>query len=290
MNITLECMPCFVRHTLEVLQQFSQDDSLNERVMRNVLSQMSNLDYRLSPPEFAAEIHAFIRQQLSCDDPYAEIKFNSNQLAEKLVAGLEGKMKSSADPLRSAVLYSIAGNIIDSGVSAVTPFAEIVKSVEMAELEKPAIDDFARFKKSLAKAKTILILGDNAGEVFFDRLLLQNLSGEKKVLYAVKAGAILNDATRVDAESAGLGEFAEIIDNGTRFPGTPLGQVSPEFREAFAAADLIISKGQANFETLSHYPDPRIFFLLRAKCEVIAGKIGVPKGSFVILCNQEKII
>jgi uncharacterized protein with ATP-grasp and redox domains len=227
---------------------------------------------------------------LNCDDPYLKIKQDSNLLAEKVVAKLEKKMQQADDPLKKAVLYAIAGNIIDSGVSAVTPIEEVVKSVEMAEKEPPAIDHFEMMREKLSSAREILILGDNAGEVFFDRLMLQHFPPGKKVTYAVKSGAILNDATRSDAQAADLHNFAELIDNGTRFPGTPLQQVSQDFRDSFSRADLIISKGQANFETLSHISDNRIFFLLRAKCEVIAGKIGVPKGSFVILCNHEKII
>lgn len=290
MNITLECMPCFVRHTLEVLKEFSNNDALNERVMRNVLAQMAELDYQISPPEFAAEIHAFIRTQLDCDDPYLKIKQDSNKLAEKVVTKLEDKLKQANDPLKTAVLYAIAGNIIDSGVSAVTPVEEVIRSVEMAEQDSPAIDHFEMLREKLASAKEVLILGDNAGEVFFDRLMLQQFPEGKKVTYAVKSGAILNDATRSDACAADLHSYADLIENGTRFPGTPLSQVSPTFQSAFSRADIIIAKGQANFETLSHICDDRIFFLLRAKCEVIAGKIGVPKGSFVILCNQEKIV
>lgn len=290
MNITLECMPCFVRHTLEVLREFSPDENLNENVMRNVLKKMSQLDFSLSPPEFAAEIHAFIREQLKCDDPYFAIKNNSNELAARLVLDLQKNLEQASDPLRLAVLYSIAGNIIDSGVSAVTPDSEVRKSIEMAEKEHPAIDDYSLLREKVFAADKILVLGDNAGEVFFDRLLLERLPVGKSVAYAVKGGAILNDAVRADAEAAGLSRCARIIENGTRSPGTPIKQVSSDFMNCFAAADVIIAKGQANFETLSHLCDPRMFFLLRAKCDVIAGKIGVPKGSFVILCNQRKII
>ena len=290
MNITFECMPCFVRHTLDVLKEFSDDEKVNEVVLRRVLAQMSELDYQISPPEFAAEVHSFIRQQLDCEDPYAEIKRNSNELASGLVEKLAPKIDGSGSPLRSAVLYAIAGNIIDSGVSAVTPFEEIAASIAMAENEKPAIDDFLALENAIEKAERILILGDNAGEIYFDRLLLKALPPGKVLTYAVKRGAILNDATFEDADAAGIDEFAEVVDNGTRFPGTPLKHVSDEFRKVFAEADLIIAKGQANFETLSNRCDPRVFFLLRAKCDVIARKIAVPMGSFVILCNQTAIV
>jgi uncharacterized protein with ATP-grasp and redox domains len=290
MNITLDCLPCFVRHSLEVLKEFSVEDSLREKILRKVLSRMSEIDYSLTPPEFAAEIHDYIRKQLDCDDPYEKIKKDSNLLAEKLVEKLEQNLAADSDSLRKAVMYSIAGNIIDSGVSAVTPIDEVLKSVEMAEKISPEIDDFKELETALASAEKILFLGDNAGEVFFDRILLKTLAAGKKVYYAVKSGPILNDATLVDATAAGLQHYAEIIENGTRTPGTPLNSVSKEFQQVFDAADLIISKGQANFETLSGKSDKRIFFLLRAKCEVIAQKAGVNRGSFLIFQNDKKIM
>ncbi|MGM0600904.1 MAG: damage-control phosphatase ARMT1 family protein [Candidatus Rifleibacteriota bacterium] len=289
MNITLDCIPCFVRHTNEVLKEFNVDDSIKEKVMREVLARMAKIDFGLTPPEFAAVIHAFIREQLNCDDPYKKIKDDSNVLAQELTEKLRKHLKKTDNLLRNAVLYSIAGNIIDSGVSAVTSLDDILISIEMAEKETPAIDNFLELEAVFAKANSILILGDNAGEIFFDKLLIENIAGSKKIYYAVKGGPVLNDATREDARFAGLDKYVEIIDNGTRIPGTALDQVSPEFLNVFNQADVILSKGQANYETLSGIKDDRIFFLLRAKCDVIADKAGVPKGSFVIAQNLEEI-
>jgi hypothetical protein len=287
MNITLDCIPCFVRHTNEVLKEFSVDDALKEKVMREVLARMAKIDFQLTPPEFAAVIHEFIREQLNCDDPYKKIKDDSNILAKELTEKLRQHLKTTDNFLRNAILYSIAGNIIDSGVSAVTPVEDILTSIEMAENETPAIDNFSELETAFNKANNILILGDNAGEIFFDKLLIENIPGSKKIYFAVKGGAILNDATFDDAVFAGIDQHAEIIDNGTRIPGTALSQVSPKFMDIFNQADVILSKGQANYETLSGIKDDRIFFLLRAKCDVIANKAGVPKGSFVIAQNMD---
>jgi len=125
-------------------------------------------------------------------------------------------------------------------------------------------------------------LADNAGEVVFDRLLLSRL-GCKSIVYAVKGSPILNDALREDAIGAGLDRYAEIIDSGIAVPGTIIEKSSKELQDAFAGAEFILAKGQANYETLSECVDPRMYFALRAKCNVISGKIGVPLGSFVIL-------
>jgi hypothetical protein len=285
MNITLECLPCFVNHTLGVLKEFDSENRVAEKVLRQVLRRMAEIDFNLTPPEFAAEIHSCIRENMGIDDPYQQIKNDSNQLACKLVSKLETKLGNVKDSLRKAVMYSIAGNIIDSGISAVTPPEEILKSIEMAENQVAARDDFDKLEKSLSKSKNILVLGDNAGEVFFDRLLLQAFGKDKNITYAVKSGPILNDATIEDARAAKLNEFATLIENGTRIPGTPLKKVSEEFLTVYKVADLIISKGQANYETLSHRLDQRVFFLLRAKCSVISQKAGVPQGSFLVMNN-----
>lgn len=289
MNITLECLPCFVKHTLQVLKDFSPNEDSNERVLRKVLSRMAELDFKLTPPEFAGEIHSLIREELNCKDPYSEIKRNSNLLAEKLVDKLEEKIASSENPLHKSVLYSIAGNIIDSGVCTVTSIDEIMTSIEMAEQEVPAIDDYIKLEQAIVEAKTILVLGDNAGEIVFDRLLLKNIPAGKKLFYAVKSGPILNDAIVEDAHSAGIENYAQVIENGTQIPGTPLARVSADFLKIYHNADLIISKGQANFETLTGIIDERVFFLLRAKCNVIARKAGVKQGSFMVFCNSRKL-
>ncbi|GAB4285360.1 MAG: damage-control phosphatase [Candidatus Rifleibacteriota bacterium] len=290
MNITIECLPCFVRHTIGVLGEFSEDERLHERVLRKLFKRLAEADYSMSPPELAAEIHVTVRRELACDDPYFKIKKDSNSLAKQIVGNLKAKLTANSNPLYAATMYAIAGNIIDSGVSAVTSIEDIQKSIEMAEKEMPEINDYQQFTDAIERSERILILGDNAGEIFFDKMLIEKMPEGKEIIYAVKSGAILNDATLQDAKEAGIDRLATLIENGTRIPGTPLRKVSPEFKRFYDSADMIISKGQANFETLSEESDERVFFLLRAKCDVIARKLGVGKGSFVIFQSRKKII
>ena len=281
MNITLDCLPCFVRHTIEVMRSFSVETGLSNEMVRDVIRQMAGVDFALTPPEFAAEVHAMIRKRLGIADPYLQIKRDANRFAARLMPELEKRLENSGDRLRQALLYSIAGNIIDSGVSAVTPDSEVMKSIEMAENERPAVDHSEKLLSELRRAQKIVILGDNAGEIYFDRLLLRELNKEK-ITYIVKGYPILNDALYADAVEAGIDRFAQILDTGVAIPGTILRKCPPATLEAIEAADVIISKGQANFETMSESDDPRIFFALRAKCHVIAKELGVPRGSFVI--------
>lgn len=281
MNITLDCLPCFVRHTIEVMRSFAVESALTDAMVRDVIRQMAEVDFALTPPEFAAEVHAMIRTRLGIADPYLQIKRDANRFAARLLPELEKRLEKSADRLRQALLYSIAGNIIDSGVSAVTPDSEVMQSIEMAENQSPAIDHSEMLLRELRRAEKIVILGDNAGEIYFDRLFLQELKKDN-ITYVVKGSPILNDALHEDAIEAGIDRFARILDTGVAIPGTVLRKCPPAVRQAIQAADVIVSKGQANFETMGECADPRVFFSLRAKCHVIAREIGVPQGSFVI--------
>jgi hypothetical protein len=140
--------------------------------------------------------------------------------------------------------------------------------------------DIDMLRESIDSAKNILYLGDNCGEIVFDRLLIEQLPLDK-VTFVVRGGPIINDATMGDARETGMTELVNVIDNGSNIPGTVLEKCSKEFRECFVDADLIIAKGQGNYETLSSC-EKNIFFLLQAKCPVISGHIGCEQGSFIV--------
>jgi uncharacterized protein with ATP-grasp and redox domains len=171
---------------------------------------------------------------------------------------------------------AIAGNIIDLAANSSYDLWATVQRV----LDQPfAIDDSEAFRDALASADTLLYLADNAGETVFDRVLIETL--ERPVLYAVKGGPVLNDATMDDALAAGLDEVADLVSTGSDAPGTVLGTCSAEFRRLYEEAQLIVAKGQANYETLSGEGE-RLFFLLQTKCPVIAQDVGVPQGGVVL--------
>ena len=145
-------------------------------------------------------------------------------------------------------------------------------------------DMLERLRRRVQETKSILYLADNAGEIVFDRLLIEQLPRDR-VTVAVKGGPVINDATREDAEAAGLIDLVEVIDNGSDAPGTILEQCSPSFQRRFAEADLVIAKGQGNYETLNDVPR-EVFFLLKVKCPVIARDIACDLGHIAVHCNQ----
>jgi uncharacterized protein with ATP-grasp and redox domains len=224
-------------------------------------------------------IHRKIREFTGVADPYRKVKDHFNHLIKELYPQLKARVKVSAKPLEMAVRLAIAGNIIDCGVNGNLKDIAIAQSIDHALIE-PLEGPLPEFSAAIGQAERILYLADNAGEIFFDRLLIEQMALDK-VTVVVKASPIINDATLSDAQAAGLTDIVEIIDNGSDAPGTILDDCSQAFRSRFEQADLIVAKGQGNYETLSDV-EKDIFFVLKAKCPVIAKHLGCEVGSLVL--------
>lgn len=254
---------------------------LQRQILLDTMDQLHTLPAHATPPVMAEAIHRMVRHATHTPDPYAQNKRDATAQALTLLPALRERVRTAADPLETAVRIAIAGNIIDDGAAQQYEMQATLARV----LEQPfAIDGLTQLRQALKGAATILYLADNAGETVFDRVLIETIA--RPVTYVVKAGPIINDATREDALAAGLETVSQIIDNGSDAPGTLLDRCSPAFRELFARAPLIIAKGQANYETLSEARAP-VFFLLLAKCQIIADDLGVPIGSVVLKAPDE---
>jgi hypothetical protein len=279
MNTALECIPCFVRQTLDAARMSSDDPAVHEQILREVLGWMSEMDLSLSPPAFAQRIHRRLRERTGMEDPYREEKKKHNDMALQLLPALRGQVRASDDPLITAAHLAIAGNIIDLGAKSGLRDEDVMEALQHAA-EKPLEGDIEAFRTEAAKAKRILYLADNCGEIVFDTLLIEQL-GPERVVVAVRGRPIINDATPAEAREAGLDRIVPIIGNGSDAPGTVLKDCSDEFRNAFESADLIVSKGQGNFETLCGCRK-NIFFLLKVKCPVVAASAGKPVGTHLL--------
>jgi len=280
MKIFLDCIPCFIRQALDAARLATNDEQIHEQVVQNILRLASDLDMSQSPPKLGQQIHRVIRELVGMEDPYHKIKKQFNELALKLYSELRKLIIGSEYPLATAVRLAIAGNIIDFGVNS--PLEEL--NLETAISESLAAEFHSAqlefFQDAITKAEEILYLCDNAGEIVFDRLLIEQLLYEK-VTVVVKGRPVINDATMEDAEIAGLPKIVEVIDNGSDGPGTILESCSHYFRDRFARADLVIAKGQGNYETLSEV-NKNIFFILKAKCPVIARDLGCEVGEMIL--------
>jgi uncharacterized protein with ATP-grasp and redox domains len=287
MRTYLDCIPCFVNEALKASRRVTDDGAVHERVLKAVLVKAAELSFSESPPRMGYEIHRIIRQETGNDDPYLEVKAHSNRLALSKYPDLRQQVLSSDDPFETALRLSIAGNILDFGVGSVSrenAAAQLADTIQDALTQPLRFDIVGLLRTAMAEASDILYIGDNAGEIVFDRLFIEQLPAEK-ITFVVKEGPVINDATRRDAEDAGLAKIVTVIDNGSRAPGTILELCSEEFRSRLEAADLLIAKGQANYETLSDV-NKSVFFLLKAKCPVIARNIGCQVGDIVICPNR----
>ena len=276
MRTYLDCYPCFLRQTLEAARMAGADEDRQYRVLQEVLNELGRFKLTSTPPEMAYRIHQIVRQEMGGRDPYRQAKETSTRQALALYPRLKALVAEADDPLETAVRLSIAGNIIDLGLGG---GYDLEGTIERVLAQPFAIDAYAAFRDGLTRADWVLYLADNAGETVFDRVLIETL--DRPVTYAVKGGPILNDATRHDALAAGLGPVTTIVDSGSNAPGTIIELCSQEFRHLLDQAELIIAKGQANYESLSGIAVP-IFFLLQAKCPVIAQSLEVPVKSIVL--------
>jgi len=279
MKTFFDCISCFIRQSLDSVRLVTDDESLHERLLREVLRTLGEMDLRQSPPAMAQRIHRLIRELTGESDPYRAIKDRFNRLALDIYPELRDHVERSADPLETAIRLVIAGNVIDMGVNNQLTDEQVHDAIGHA-LEAPFDAKPAAFSEAISDAKDILYLADNAGEIVFDRLLIEQLPLEK-VTVVVKGSPIINDATMEDAEAAGITRMVEVIDNGSDAPGTIIDDCSEAFRRRFDGADLVIAKGQGNYETLSDVSKD-IFFILKAKCPVIARDLGCEVGSLVL--------
>jgi hypothetical protein len=225
-------------------------------------------------------LHRSLRALTGDPDPYLSAKRVFNNLILGLLPELRRMIRQAPDPLLLTVRLAIAANVIDLGSnSSLTPAA--VLSALRGVLQVPFHEDWAAFTAALSHASRILYLADNAGEIVVDRLLVEAI-GPNRVTVAVRGGPVINDATIEDARATGLDTLVEVIDNGSDAPGTLLDDCGDAFRERFEAADMIIAKGQGNFETLCDVDRP-LFFLFKVKCPVVAAHAGLPVGTHALI-------
>lgn len=283
MHTHLDCIPCFLHQSLEAARMATSDEQKHEEVMKEVMKYLQSIDFSRSPPEISQKVHHIIRTITANCDPYKKVKQEANGLAKKQYVTLKHMVDQSEDPLLMAVKLAIIGNVIDFGTMNRMNVEDMIENIA----HKPFIDtDYNQFKNQVLKTKSIVFLADNTGEVFFDRLLLEQLhDGNRHITYVVKQYPIINDATKKDALYAGIDAYADIIagdkDATYSAPGLVPSNISKELNHLLENADLVISKGQGNYESLSDF-DRDIFFLLMVKCPLVAHNIGIDKGTMVL--------
>ncbi len=281
MKTYLDCLPCLLRQVLEAARAATEDENIHRKVLDSVARMLPQFSLGATPPEIGQKCYRLVSQITGNDDPFREEKRKANQMVLALYPRLKQAVANSDDPLLTACKLAIAGNTMD--LAPQSSYSDLDSIIESALRSPLAIDNYLEFRRSIELSSHILYLGDNAGEIVFDRILIEELRQIKEfqIDFVVREKPIINDVTWHDAISVGLDRVATIISNGSDAPATILSQCSPQMLRLYHSADTIIAKGQGNYESLSEEQN-NIFFLLRAKCTVVARLLGVDIGDAIL--------
>jgi len=276
MKTYLDCLPCFINQALRAGRIATNDEKKIKKLLDEVGKLIEKIPSENTPPETGAIIYKKVSEITNNFDPYKKIKEKNIKHAMQLYPELKFVVKESNDSLLTAIRLAVAGNVIDLGVDKEF---NIVEDIETILHQEFSVFDYEFFKQELETAKEILYIGDNAGEAVFDKILIEELN--KKVTFAVREIPVINDVTLIEAKQIGIDKIAKIISSGSIAPGTILKNCNKKFLEIFNNADMVISKGQGNYEGLSDV-NRSIFFLLKAKCPVIANNLGVKENDIIL--------
>jgi damage-control phosphatase, subfamily I len=286
MNYRPYCIPCFLRRTLHTAELATSDEWLHRKILGEIMAELVRADIEATPAELVQRIFRTTAHTLGLADPYAEEKRRWQEEVLANDAWIRARVDGAADPFAAALDLSIASNQLDNELRPILTLRALVEGLAEAPFEPDALEEF---RAAAGAAHRVLFIHDSAGELFFDRLLIEKMGIQPAaVTSAVRKTPTIADATREDAVAAGIDRVtAAIIDPGIDCQGVPLGECSEEFRSHFQAADLVVVKGQAGWQTLdrevSRGTDGKdIFFLLTVKCPVMASALGVGLGSLVL--------
>jgi len=280
MRIAPECFPCFFQQIIKTGRVIGASDNDLLRAITEFAASVAGVAITVTPAEVGGIAYRILAQVTKVADPYQEVKRECVREALALYPAVKEMVAASEDRLLAAAQAAIAGNVIDFGVVS---DQDIFAQLDATMRQDLALNHFHEFKRRLEDSRSVLYIADNAGETVFDRVLIEEL--HRPVTYAVRESPIINDATIADAVQSGLGGVARLVSSGCSLPGTIPRFCSDEFRGTLAAADLVISKGQGNFEGLSDERLP-VFFMLKAKCEAVARDLKVNLGDLVLMKSR----
>lgn len=284
MKLNLECLSCNIDQVIKITNLLDLDNDTREKIMRRVLGYLKDVDYEQTNPEVMKGTWDIITREIGDNNPYRNLKAFYNQHVESISDKIIGIIEKSDKKVHTALKVAIAGNLIDFASGHQFDEKMLVEDIENIKSRKFGKDDSNELIKRVLASKSMLYLGDNCGEIVLDKIFisyLKDINPNLKVIYGVRGKSIINDVTDEDARMVRISEVARVISNGDGSLGTVLKNTTSEFQDEFWHADIVIAKGQGNFESLSDEGKDNLFFLFMAKCEVVAKIIGVKKGQIV---------
>lgn len=288
MKMNNKCLPCLVNQVVKVAEMTGAQNK--EQLYAKVFGYLSTLDFKETNPEIIGGTFEILKEHIGNDDPYKEVRQFYNELFMEKIKDIDKIIEESTDAFEVALKYAIIGNIIDFNPSHTLTEKCIMEWFEEADGLELTLNHMKYLKEEIATSKTLLYLGDNCGEICIDKLLLKQmkrLNPALTIYFGVRGRAVVNDSIEEDAYFVGIDQYAQIISNGDRSLGTVLHRTSKAFQEIYKKADIVIAKGQANYESLSEEKGKNIYYLLMTKCGVIANDIGIEEKALVCL-NKNK--
>lgn len=288
MDLVKECIPCIKKQAQRVIE-LSTDVPTEQTRIFDVVSTIidAHKNTCIVSPELARKVYAAIAKETNIEDPYTQIKQDSNHKMLSLCDKLHSWLNVQNSTLSAGLHLAAVGNIIDYGIFGYD--FDIMDILDKIETEDFAIDDSDIFAQKLHNANSLLYILDNAGEIVMDKIFietLQKLYPNLKITAVVRGGAIINDVTIADAKTVGLDKVVDVIDTGSKLPGIPQ-QGSAIFEKAIHDSDVVIAKGQGNFET--EREDYSVFHLFKVKCDVLSEYISIPMGKSVFCLRGENV-
>lgn len=270
-----QCIQCLInKHLRNIPDGFSSTEKT--KYMQGILEIIAKADISMSAPEIVGQINEFKKNYGIVND-FAALKSYFNNLMLSHENEIEFKIESSNNSLKSAVKYAMAGNFIDFGAMEKVDEEKLEERLDSAESLEIDNSQFKRFENDIKNSKNIVYLTDNCGEIVLDKLLIKQIlktNSNVKIDVIVRGKPVLNDCTIEDAKLVRLDKVVDIIGNGSAVAGTVLDKISPDAKKIIDNADVIISKGQGNFETL-HHCGKNIYYLFLCKCKLFAERFGV---------------
>jgi len=282
MKSYLECYACFVRQSIEAGKLATDNETLQWEILKHVLERTLAFSKEESPAVMGREIHRLIRRISGNPDPYRTMKVEYNKKAKELIPQIRSLIDRSENKLVAALKIIATGNIIDFG-----PYG--LAQISLTEfIDRKLESDFKgncsvhAFTESLCSAESILYVADNCGEIVFDSFFINQFLYDKKLHLSVRGGVVLNDITREYLAGIHLGENVTIIDSGDDAPGLILDSCSRELRSVYESVDMVLLKGQGNYEGIGKAARKNVFSILVAKCPIIARDIGCEINDLVL--------
>lgn len=289
MKFALECTNCIINQVNQV-SKLKNLGSEKYILLKKVLSSLEKQDYTKTSPEIYGNVWQEITKYFDNEDIYKDIRRDYNDKFMGFYPQLKTAISKSENPLKMALATAIEGNLLDLAILKTFSINDLISSIEKIEHTKFKVDDSSQLLQDIKVSNSILYIGDNCGEIVFDKIFIETIKNtypDVKIYYAVRATSAVNDVLISDALQVNMDSVATIVENGDSSLGTVISRCSKELVDLYNSVNLVIAKGQGNFESLSETPRDNLYYLLLTKCHLIAKEFNVPTMS--VVCAKAKI-